>query len=127
MQPFIVQWPVAVGAAGCATTLCASTLSHCLWDLLWLEKGGGGCGWAGIPSMVLLIPNPDVLGAQGHVPGERHQGAPWQGKARWTQCKQIWWKAEGIPHVSRITPAREEERSPMSLSYLTLQSTMQQY
>ena len=52
----------------------------------------------------------------------------WQtGETEITQCKQIWWKAEEIIHVSRITPAREEERSPISLSYLTLQSTVQQY
>lgn len=44
-----------------------------------------------------------------------------------TQCKQIWWKAEEIIHINRITPAREEERSPIPLSYLTLQSTIQYY
>lgn len=43
------------------------------------------------------------------------------------QCKQIWWKAEEITDVNRITPAREEERSPISLSYLTLQSTIQRH
>lgn len=52
----------------------------------------------------------------------------WQtGETEVTQCKQIWWKPEEIIHVNRIIPAREEERSPISLSYLTLQSTIQQY
>lgn len=52
----------------------------------------------------------------------------WQtGETKMMQCKQIWWKAEEITDVNRITPAREEERSPISLSYLTLQSTIQEY
>lgn len=52
----------------------------------------------------------------------------WQtGETKTSQCRQIWWKAEEILHVNRITPAREEERSPISLSYLTLQSAVQQY
>lgn len=69
-----------------------------------------------------------LLPETGNYPTKVFSSAPyWQtGETKTSQCKQIW-KAEEILHVNRITPAREEERSPISLSYLTLRSARQQY
>lgn len=52
------------------------------------------------------------------------------GRLKWFTADKSgseWWKSDRIMLDNRITPVREEERSPMSLSYSALQSTIQQY
>lgn len=116
MQPFIVQWHVAVGTAGCDTT----PVSGRKREVVAVE-------WAGITTGVLVLSNPACPGSTGPRVWDRSASGDHSRTRPKDLCKQIYWKAEEIAHVSRITPAREEERSPMSLSYLTLQSTIRQY
>lgn len=120
MQPFIVQWHVAVGTAGCDTAPVSRACSGRKREVVAVKRGGFTMG-------VLALSNPARPGNTGPRAQETSaSGDHSRVRPKGLSANKSVGKQKKL-HVSSITPASEEERSPISLSYLTLESTIQQY